>query len=417
MFPTRVLGPLLLLFILVASAPLQAAWDTRKVDTHTASNSTRLEGDLAAYEKEGDIYLHRISSGIGRRITHDSHAAADLIIDLEEESLWYWAHDRHTSIYDLHRYFVESGRDEWLFSFDALIAEDQGTADAGRLVIWKDHEWFLLEDHSLERLTFSGEALCKQQASLTGDYLVWRAVTGTPGVYITHLPTKETTCIFENGVPPSSLWASGMHVAWVKEPNQTGGDYRVFHHRLDTHETRVVGTSDEDAWWQVTIEYPYLLWIKKVGPSWLLMRTHLEDHTEESLYQSVLPMHSPRVSDKDVLLVTENCQGGSESCWELNVFGQEDGNFTQLTYFGTDQLIFAHRIDRGNIAFTRYSTAFPFIHEVFVGFNTSDPSLCGTLSRTSGLSAALSVALVLTPPTIVPWLCRRRIRRGRAPKS
>jgi hypothetical protein len=206
-------------------------------------------------------------------------------------------------------------------------------------------------------------------------------------------------------------------VAWVKEPNQTGGEYRVFHHRLDTHETRVVGTSDEDAWWQVTIEYPYLLWIKKAGPSWLLMRTHLEDHTEESLYQSVLPMHSPRVSGKDVLLVTENCPGGYESCWELNVFDQQNGDFTQLTYFGTDQLIFAHRIDRGNIAFTRYSTAFPFVHEVFVGFNTSDPSLCGTLCRTSGLGAALNGALVLTPPVIALWLCGRRIRRGRTLQS
>lgn len=402
----------LLLAALVSDSTAQAAWKTRKVDTHTNRNSTRLEGDLAAYEKEGDIYLHRISSGVGTRITHDSHAATDLIIDLEEETLWYWAHDRYTSIYDLHRYFVESGRDDWLFSFDALIAEDQGTADAGRLVIWKDHEWFLLEGHSLERLTFSGDGLCKQQARLTGDYLVWRAVAGTPGVYVTHLPTRETTCIFEDDVPPRSLWASGTHVAWVKTPNQPGGEYTVFHHNLDTRKTGVVGTSEEDAWGQVTVEYPYLLWIKKVDPSWLLMRTHLEDHTEESLYESALPMHSPRVSGKDVLLVTKNCLGGVEYCWELNVFNQGDGDFTQLTHFGTDHLIFAHRIDSGNIAFTRYATAFPFIHEVFVGFKTPDP-LCGTLSRTGGLDAGVNLALLLTPLVIAPWLCRPRILRRR----
>ena len=177
-----------------------------------------------------------------------------------------------------------------------------------------------------------------------------------------------------------------------------------------------MGTSEEDAWWQVTIAYPYLLWIKKVGPSWRLMRTHLEDHTEKSLYVSELPMHSPRVSGKDVLLVTENCQGGSESCWELNVFNQEGSDFEQLTHFGTDNLIFSHRIDRGNIAFTRYATAFPFIHEVFVGFKTPDP-LCGTLSRTGGLEAAVNLALVLTPLAIVPWLHRRRIRRRCAPRS
>ena len=407
MRPPSMCGSFLLLGALISHSPLQAAWETRKVDTHTDNNSTRLAGDLAAYEKEGDIYLHRISSGIGTRITHDSYATADLTIDLEEEILWYWSHDRHTSIYDLHRYLAGSGRDEWLYSFDALIAEDQGTADTGRLVIWKDHDWCLLENNLLERLTFSGEGLCKQQASLAGDYLVWRAVAGTPGVYVTHLPTRETTCVFENDVPPSSLWASGIHAAWVKAPNQTGGEYTVFQHKLDTGETRTVGTSEEDAWWQVTIEYPYLLWIKKVGPSWLLMRTHLEDHTEESLHASELPMHSPRVSGKDVLLVTENCQGGTESCWELNVFNQEGGDFTQLTHFGTDNLIFSPRIDSGNIAFTRYATAFPFVHEVFVGFKTPAP-LCGTLSRRGGLEAGINLALVLAPLAIVPWPRLRR---------
>ena len=79
----------LLLGALISSSPLQAAWEARRVDTHTDYNSTRLEGDLAAYEKEGDIYLYRISSGIGTRVTHDSYAAVDLIIDLDEEGLWY----------------------------------------------------------------------------------------------------------------------------------------------------------------------------------------------------------------------------------------------------------------------------------------------------------------------------------------
>ena len=401
---------LLLVGALVSHAPARATWEIRKVDTHTDDSSTRLEGDLAAYEKEGDIYLHRISSGIGTRITHDSHAATDVIIDLEEGTLWYWAHDRHTSIYDLHRYCVDSGRDEWLFSFDALIAEDQGTAKAGRLAIWKDHEWYLVEDHSLERLTFSGEDLCKQQAGLTGDYLVWRAVAGTPGVYVTHIPTRKTTCVFVDDVPPGSLCVSGMHAAWVKTPNQTGGEYTVFHHRLDTGETRTVGTSEEDAWGLVTVKDPYLLWIKKVDPSWLLMRTHLEDHTEESLYESALPMHAPRVSGEDVLLLTENCQGWYESCWELNVFNQEDGDFTQLTHFGTDNLIFSPRIDRGYIAFTLYDTTFPFLHQVFVGFKTSNPK-CGTLSSTGGLNAGINLALVLAPLAITPWLYRR-LRRA-----
>lgn len=405
----------LLLVTLVSCSPAQAAWETRKVDTHTGYDSTRLAGDLAAYEKEGDIYLHRVSSGARTRVTHDSYAAADLIIDLEEETLWYWAHDRHTSIYDLHRYLVESGLDERLDSFDAPIAEEEGTAEAGRLIIGKDHDWFLFENNLLKRLTFSGEGLCKQRASLAGDYLVWRAVAGTPGVYVTHLPTKETTCVFEDDVPPASLWASGIHVAWVKEPDQTGGEYKVFHHRLDTHETRVVGTSEEDAWGQVTIGCPYLLWLKKVGPSWLLMRTHLEDHTEKSLYESALPMLGPRVSGKDVLLVTENCQGGWESCRELNVFDQEDGDFTQLTHFGADNLVFSHRIDRGNIAFTRYATAFPFIHEVFVGFKTPGP-LWGTMSHTGGLDAGVNLTLVLAPLALAPWLHQGLIRRRRAPK-
>jgi|GEM_PF-6052345 len=414
MRPTSMCGVLLLLGTLIPYSTAQGAWGILKVDSHTDNDSTRLAGDLAAYEKEGDIYLHRISSGIGTRVTHDSYATADLIIDLEEESLWYWAHDRHTSIYDLHRYDPTSGEDEWLYSFDALIAEGEGAADRGRLVIWKDHDWHLVEGHCLERLTFSGEGHCKQIVSLTGDYLVWRAVAGTPGVYVTHLPTKVTTSIFQDVVPPDSVWASDIHTVWVKEPYQTEGECKIFHHRYDTHETRLVGTSEEDVWWQVTIEYPYLLWIKKTGSSWLLMRTHLVDYTEESLYESALPIHSPRVSGADVLLVTENCQGGAESCWELNVFNQEDGTFTQLTHFGTDSLIFSHRIDRGTIAFTRYDTTFPFIHQVFAGFETPDPK-CGTLSRTGGVDAGINLALVLAPLFIAPRLYRRFLRRGDEP--
>jgi hypothetical protein len=396
----------LLLATLVFASPAQAAWQTLKVDSRTADDSTRLEEDLVAYEKEGDIYLYRISSGSGTRVTHDSYAPGDRIIALEDGILWYWAHDPHTPIHDLHRYFVESGRDEWLFSFDSVIAVDQGTAETGRLVIWKDHEWVLVEDHSLERLTFSGESLCKQQARWKGDHLVWRAVDGTPGVYVTHLPTKETTPVFIDQIPPGSLCTSATHAAWVKAPNQAGGACTVYHHKLDTMEIHIVGTSEEEAWGQVTIAPPYLFWLKKDGPSWLLVRTHLEDQAEEVLYESALPLHAPRVSGKDILLITENCRGTYGYCWELNLFSLEDGGFTQLTHFGTDNLIFSPRIDGGYIAFTRYDTDFPFNHEVFAGFRTPNPS-CGTLSRRGGLEGGVNLALLLTPLAIAVPLYRR----------
>jgi hypothetical protein len=144
------------------------------------------------------------------------------------------------------------------------------------------------------------------------------------------------------------------------------------------------------------------------------MRTHLEDHTEKSLYALEVPMHSPRVSGNDVLLITENCQGGSESCWELNVFNQQTGDFTQLTRFGSDNLILSHRIDAGNVAFTRYATAFPFINEVYVGFETPAPP-GWALSNASGSDKAVNLAMLIPPLAVVPWLRRRRIPRRRAP--
>ena len=180
----------------------------------------------------------------------------------------------------------------------------------------------------------------------------------------------------------------------------------MFHHKLGTTEIRSVGTSEEEAWGQVTIAPPYLLWIKKAGPSWLLMRAHLEEETEDSLYESALPILLPRVSGSDILLVTKNCQGGYETCWELNVFNQEDGSFTQLTHFGSDNLIFAPRIDGNHLAFTRYDTNFFPSHEVFSGFKTSNPS-CGTLSRKGGLNAGFNLGLLLIPLVVAPRLCRR----------
>jgi hypothetical protein len=245
---------------------------------------------------------------------------------------------------------------------------------------------------------------------LQGDYLVWRAVAGTPGVYVTYLPTRETWNVYENDDPPGSLCVSGPHVAWVDRPIATAEETQVFHYRLDTGTIETVGTSEEGASRQLAIAPPHLIWLKKMGPSWLIMRTNLEDGAEECLYVSELPMLSALASAEDVLLVTENCPGSYERCWELSVFDQGTGLFSQLTRFGTGSMIYSPRIDSGRIAFIRHSTLFPYIHEAFVGFRTPDP-LCGTLSYTAGLDSWINLAIVLLPLTIVPWLHRRRIRR------
>jgi hypothetical protein len=413
---TRVVGPFLLLVIFVSAVPLQAAWEIRQIDEDRSISSVELVGDLAAYEKEGDIYLYRISTGQRVQVTHDRYAPTDLIIELDRDILWYWAHDRHTSIYDLHRYFVPTGRDERLFSFDALIAENQGTADEERLVIWKDHEWCLFEGDTLKQVTFSGQTLIKQQAWLTGDCLVWRAVAEIPGVYLTHLPTKQTVCIFEDEVPPTSLWVSGLHAAWVTPAGPVDGQYQIVHYRLDTGAIETVGTSEASTPWQLAVEPPQLVWLRREGPSWQVMRTNLEDKTEVCLYASDLSMHTPRVSGNDVLLITRNCQGGSELCSELNLLNQKTGILTQLTYFGLNSVVSSPRIDAGRIAFRRDSTAFPFIKEAFVGFETTEPP-GWTLSHASGSDAALNLALVLTPLAIAPWHHRLLIRRKRGPTT
>jgi hypothetical protein len=244
---------------------------------------------------------------------------------------------------------------------------------------------------------------------LTDDYLVWRAVCGTPGVYVTYLPNKVTTCIHEDDVPPTSLWVSGSHAAWVAEPEQPGGEYTIFHHRLDTGTTRVVGTSEEGVWWQLAIESPQMIWLKKEGPSWQVMLKNLEDGTEACLLASDLSMHTPRVRGDDILLVTRNCRGGAELCSELNVLDRETGILTQLTHFGADSVISSPRIDTGGIAFTRRSMAFPFVNEVFVGSETPDPP-GWALSNASGSDRAANLALLLPPLAIAPWCKRRCIR-------
>ncbi len=406
----------LLLCVLFSGSPLHAAWEIRKIDTNTHDNSTRLKEDLAAYRKEGDLYLHRISSGVGTRVTHDSYDRKDSPLGLEQENLWYWARDPYTPVHDLHRYSVESGEDEWVFSFDTLIADNQGTADPGRVIIWKDHDWYLLENYSLARLTFSGEGLCKQQAWLTDDHLVWRAVCGAPGVYATHLSTEETVCVFADDVPPYSLCAAGRHAAWVQEPAPTRDEHTVHHYDLDTQEIRVLGTSEEGAYRQLAMEIPHLFWLKKEGFSWQVMRTNLEDETETCLLSSELSMNTIRVSDDNILLTTRNCRGTAELCTELNVLDQATGVLTQLTHFGVTSVIASPRIDTGGIAFTRKATAFPFINEVFVGSETPEPPGWG-LNNAGDSDKAFNLALLLPPLAIAPWHRRLRHRLRCGPLS
>jgi hypothetical protein len=410
------LGLLLGLSTLLGSTPLDAAWDIRRIDAGTGLSSTRLDGDLAAYEKSGDIYLYKFSSGQLTPLTQDLNDPVDLIIDLNGEKVWFWAHTWGDSGYDLYEY---DARSEWkrrLLTTEAAVTLDHGVEDSGRLIIGMDHDWWLWTNGRSEQLTFSGESLCKQQPWLQGDYLLWRAVAGTPGVYVTYLPTRETWSVYENDDPPGSLCVSEPHVVWVDRPVTTAEETQVFHYRLDTGVVETVGTSEASVFRQLALQSPYLVWLKKMGPSWMIMRTNLEDGAEECLYLSELPMVSIRASGDDILLVTDNCPGSLERCWEANVFNLGSGILTQLTHFGTGSMIFSHWIDDKRIILERHVTVFPYIHEAHVGVKTPDP-LCGTLSETGGFDPWINLAVLLTPPTIVRWLRRRHIQRKPSKRS
>jgi hypothetical protein len=296
-----------------------------------------------------------------------------------------------------------------LFSSGDLIDESQGTADAGRAVILKNHDWFLVEGSQITRVTFSGESLRKQDAWLSGDYLVWMAVAGTPGVYATHLPSQETSCLYWDNDPAVSLWVSGMYAAWVTGLGQ--GRYWIFVCRIDTGEFGIVGFSEERVSWQLAMDASQLVWLKKAGPVWMVMVTDLEEQTEECLFFSELSMHTPRVDGHRILLITRNCSNGDESCSELNVLDRNTGVLTQLTYFGRDSTVFASHIDGGRIAFRRESSIFPFTNQAFVGFETPEPQ-GWNLANASDSDAALNLAILLPSVAIVPWRLRRRIRRG-----
>jgi hypothetical protein len=401
---------LLALSILLSSTPLNAAWEIRRIDAGAGLSSTRLDGDLAAYEKSGDIYLYRFSSGQLTPLTQDLSDPADLIIDLNEEKLWFWAHTWGDPVYDLYEYDARSERKRRLLTTEAAVTLDHGVEDNGRLIIGMDHDWWLWTNGRSEQLTFSGESLCKQQPWLQGDSLLWRAVAGTPGVYVTYLPTRETWSVYENDDPPGSLCVAEPHVAWVDRPVATAKETQVFHYRLDTGVVETVGTSEASAFRQLALLSPYLIWLKKMGPSWMIMRTNLEDGAEECLYLSELPMVSVRASGNDILIVTDNCPGLLERCWEANIFNVGSGVFTQLTYFGTGSMILSHWIDGNRIILERHATVFPYIHEAHVGVKTPDP-LCGTLSHGGSFDSWINLAVLLTPLTILPWLRRSRIQR------
>ncbi len=403
---------LLVVLLLAAPLPAQAAWETVKIDTDTSIPEIELDGDLAAYEKQGDIFVHRISAGRLTRVTRDGHDREDRIIGLDAPTLWYWEQDNGSSSNRLHRYSAETGLDECLFAFDDPVDGDQGTAGAGRVVILRNHDWFLFENDRLEQVTFSGEGLAKQDAWLSGDYLVWRAVSGTPGVYVTHVPSAETRCILDDEDPPVSLWVSGMHAAWVSGPAQ--GLYWILACRLDTGTVGVVGSSEDILPGQLTMDGPRLVWLKKVGPVWMVMATDLQEETEECLHFTQRSVHTPRVSGDNLLLVTTNCPDGAEECSELNVFNQNTGILTQLTYFGRDSVISSPRIDGKRIAFRRESRAFLPVEEAHVGLETPDQP-AWALPGADSPDTAVNLALLVLPLAIAPWGRLRLLRRRRGP--
>ena len=195
-------------------------------------------------------------------------------------------------------------------------------------------------------------------------------------------------------------------------------DLEILACRLDTGAIGVVGSSEAVLSTQLAMDYPWLVWLKKVGPVWLVMATDLEDETEECLYFTPLSVHTPRVSGDKVLLVTTNCPDGEEQCSELNVLDRNTGILTQLTYFGRDSQISCPRIDGGRIAFRRESWAFLPIDEAYVGFETTASQGWGP-SNASSSDRAVNLALLFPPLAIAPWqrLRLHRHRRGPAVKQ
>jgi len=335
------------------------------------------------------------------------------MIDLEEEKLWYWSHAGSEPSYDLYEYDARLNWKRRLFTTEAAVGLDWGERDAGRLVVHVGHDWWLWTGDRLEQLTFSGEDLCKQEPSLHGDHLVWRAVAGTPGVYVTRVSTRETWCVYEDELPPGSLCMAGAHVAWVDQPVAGPEATEVFHYRLDTGTIETVGTSEASVWWQLALEPPDLVWLKKAGPCWFLVRTHLDDGSEEFLYAFALPVLSVLMSGEDILLVTDNCPGWLETCWELNIFDRGTGRLSQLTHFGTGSMIFSPWIEGGRVAFKRHSTAFPYIHEAFVGSCTQDAPW-GITAQASKADRIVNLGMLSAPFVLTPWLRPRRILRPRS---
>ncbi len=408
MFRNRIFMPLSLLFVPVTPAPLHAAWETLKIDTHTMISSVELADNLAAYEKEGDILLYQISSGTLTNVTQDAREKEDTIIGLDEDILWYWEYDPGERVHTLHRYDVRNGEDLGMVETASLIDQDEGTADAGRVVVSKENDWFLFDGEQWHRVTFSGEALPKQDAWLSGEHLVWRTDSGTPGVYVTHLPTRETVCVYHDDDPPASLWVSGPYAAWVTGLAQAR--YWIFVCRIDTGAFGIAGFSEERVPWQLAMDAPNLVWLKKTGPLWQVMVTNVEDQTEECLYISTLSMHTPRVDGDHILLTTKNCRDGSELCSELNVLSRNTGVLTQLTYFGRDSLILSPRIDGGRIAFRRNTWAVRPMDEVHIGFEVTDTS-GWALPGAGAPEGAVNMALFIPPLALVPWhRLRRRLR-------
>ncbi len=370
----------------------EAAWEFTRVDSFT-DPFLSMEEDAFVYRKNHDVYHFRIGTDEPTAVTRNGPFAVETPLAVQADRVWYVScFSVDDPVSHLFRFDTGTGENDLLLSSEQEISLYDASQDGGRLVVKIDGDWWVWDGMDLEQVTFSGPELPKRDPFLRGNHLVW---AGLRTVYHTQVSTRDTFPLTGEDREITSLQTSHTHAAWVEGPTPHENGYRIRRALLVARSPLTLDSSDTDTPRQLTLGPSYLVYTKKSGERWHIVRVPLYGTTPETLYSSALPLDLPSLHGTTLFFLTMNCV--DNGCRELYSHDLETGETRRLTSYGQGSFIFLYGVDNGRAAFVRVLTSSPDEPlELFSG-REEPGAVCGTAVRTEPRSVPLNLLLLLVP--------------------
>jgi len=379
---------------------LSAGWKISRVE-RTDTPYIHFDGDLAAYRMDDDLIVYMMSSGQKVSVTDDQDASMDTPLEVKDGVVWFCSSiPGPPDVVQLRQYLVEPSQTNLLYTTESGISLSKACADAGRLVVEVGHDWWIWHHGQMEQITFTGGGSGKQNPCLSGDHLLWRE--GQNRVFLTHIPSGESTLLFDEGMENSSLQLVDEHAAWVSQ--ESSDRYRIIYHQLGSEEFVSVGMSDQGTAIQVHMDSEGLVYLMRWGGTWFIMRFRFEGPALDVLLQTGLALENLFQVEDQVFFLAQSCSTGM--CLELFSLDVTTGALSQITTYGILSYVCTYGVGPQGVLFSRFIAALPEDFDIFKAKEV--PGLaCGTLPEPAGKGGPMNLCFLFFPALFAfAWLFR-----------